>query len=129
MGVESFNHFNIRAPRHLLEAVRAFYESALGLEVGARPAISTQGYWLYLGEQPVLHLMEWTDLPDHPPTERGYLDHVAFSCSDLPGFIAKLDELGVECSRRDFEFQGSPVTQLNLTDPVGNGVELNFSSH
>jgi len=77
----------------------------------------------------VLHLMEWTDLPDHPPTERGYLDHVAFSCSDLPGFIAKLNELGVECSRRDFEFQGSPVTQLNLTDPVGNGVELNFSSH
>ena len=104
MGVLAFNHFNIRAPRALLEEVKHFYLSVIGLEEGFRPAVPVHGYWLYLEELPVLHLMEWSGIDEPPPCERGYLDHVAFSCADLSGFIKKLDQLGCltsgETSRR-----------------------------
>ena len=62
-----------------------------------------------------------------PKYEKGYLDHVAFSCDDLENFIIKLNNLGVAYTRRDFNLSGDVFTQLEVTDPVGNGVELNFS--
>lgn len=127
MGVLAFNHFNIRAPRALLEEVKHFYLSVIGLEEGFRPAVPVHGYWLYLEELPVLHLMEWSGIDEPPPCERGYLDHVAFSCADLSGFIKKLDHLGVPYKRRDFASAETRFTQLEVTDPVGNGVELNFA--
>jgi catechol-2,3-dioxygenase len=127
MGVLAFNHFNIRAPRALLEEVKHFYLSVIGLEEGFRPDVPVHGYWLYLEELPVLHLMEWSGIDEPPPCERGYLDHVAFSCADLSGFIKKLDQLGVPYKRRDFASAETRFTQLEVTDPAGNGVELNFA--
>tara|TARA_Y100001968_G_C18900726_1_gene500552 strand:+ start:136 stop:534 length:399 start_codon:yes stop_codon:yes gene_type:complete len=127
VSVQSFNHFNIRAPRPLLEEVRQFYIEVIGLEEGFRPEIPVHGYWLYLEDLPVLHLMEWAEGRRAPNSEKGYLDHVAFSCDDLTGFLEKLDRMDIEFIRRDFELLSSPFTQLHLTDPVGNGVELNFN--
>lgn len=127
MGVLAFNHFNIRAPGGLLEEVRSFYLNVIGLEEGFRPDVPVHGYWLYLNKLPVLHLMEWADIESVPPCERGYLDHVAFSCDDITGFIEKLNELGVTYLRRDFESAETKFTQLEVTDPVGTGVELNFA--
>jgi len=90
MAVLAFNHFNIRAPKPLLEEVRTFYVDVVGLAEGFRPAVPVPGYWLYLETLPILHLMEWGDVLGTPARERGYLDHVAFACDDLEGFIAKL---------------------------------------
>ena len=45
----------------------------------------------------------------------------------LGGFIKKLDQLGVSYQRRDFASAETRFTQLEVTDPVGNGVELNFA--
>ena len=70
--------------------------------------------------------MEWGDVLGTPACERGYLDHVAFACDDLEGFIAKLKTLDVGYTPRDFDLTGGAFTQLELTDPVGTGVELNF---
>lgn len=130
MSVVAFNHFNIRAPRELLEAVRSFYADVIGLREGFRPDFDVPGYWLYLGDLPVLHLMEWSDekYGQPPPVTQGYIDHVAFSCEDLDGFINKLESHPVEFKRRDFSLpQGGGFTQLFTRDPAGNGVELNFA--
>ena len=127
MGVLAFNHFNIRAPKPVLEQVKHFYLEVIGLTEGFRPDVPIHGYWLYLGDLPVLHLMEWRDIATAPKYEKGYLDHVAFSCDGLEDFIHKLKNLGVAYTRRDFNLSGGVFTQLEVTDPVGNGVELNFT--
>ena len=127
MGVLAFNHINIRAPKPVLEEVRNFYLEVIGLTEGFRPNVPIHGYWLYLGDLPVLHLMEWSDPGTAPKYERGYLDHVAFSCDGLEDFINKLKNLDVVYTRRDFDLSGGIFTQLEVTDPVGNGVELNFT--
>ena len=127
MSVLAFNHFNIRAPKPVLEQVKYFYLEVIGLTEGFRPDVPIHGYWLYLEDLPVLHLMEWRDITKAPKYEKGYLDHVAFSCDDLENFIIKLKNLEVAYTRRDFNLSGDVFTQLEVTDPVGNGVELNFS--
>jgi len=128
LSVIAFDHFNIRAPRLLLDAVRDFYVDTLGLTVGVRPAIRSYGYWLYLSGQPVVHLMEWTDAPNVEGLSPGYLDHVAFSCDDLEGMTKKLSALGVEFNRRELNHEGAVITQLKMRDPTGNVVELNFTA-
>ena len=127
LSVVAFDHFNIRAPRALLDAVRDFYLQAVGLQIGERPAAASYGFWLYLSGRPVLHLMEWPDPPIVDALPRGYLDHVAFACDDLEGMIQNLDALGVKYSRRTLDHQGRAITQLKMADPTGNVVELNFS--
>ena len=127
MGVLAFNHFNIRAPKPLLGEVKTFYLDVIGLTEGYRPDVPIYGYWLYLADLPVLHLMEWSDVSGTLTRERGYLDHVAFSCDGLEAVISKLNSLDVVYTRRDCDLDGGAFTQLEVTDPVGNGVELNFS--
>jgi hypothetical protein len=56
--VHGFSHYNLRAPHALLETLRAFYSEVVGLTPGARPAFTSFGYWLYAGDEAVLHLSE-----------------------------------------------------------------------
>jgi catechol 2,3-dioxygenase-like lactoylglutathione lyase family enzyme len=123
----AFNHFNIRAPSALLRAVRDFYVDVIGLEAGPRPDVPVAGYWLYLSDLPVLHLMEWPDGPQVPDLEEGYLDHIAFSCRDETTFIDRFEQLAVPFQRREFTLpSGEQFLQLMVSDPTGLGVELNF---
>ena len=127
MGVLVFNHFNIRAPKPVLEDVKNFYLEVVGLTEGFRPDVLIHGYLLYFEDLPVLHLMEWNVMAETPKYEEGYLDHVAFSCDGLEKLINRLKNLDVMYTRRDFNIGGEVFTQLEVTDPVGYGVELNFS--
>ena len=127
VGVLVFNHFNIRAPRPVLEDVKNFYLEVIGLTEGFRPDKLIHGYLLYLEDSPVLYLMEWNVMAETPKYGNGHLDHVAFSCDGLEEFINRLKNLDVVYTRRDFNIGGGVFTQLEVTDPVGNGVELNFS--
>ena len=127
MSLIAFNHFNIRAPASLLTTVRDFYVDVIGLVEGPRPDAPVAGYWLYLAEVPVLHLMEWSDGPQSPDLERGYLDHIAFSCHDEMTFIDRFEQLSVPFRRREFALpSGESFLQLMVSDPTGLGVELNF---
>ena len=75
----------------------------------------------------MLHLMEWPDGPQSPDLERGYLDHIAFSCHDEMAFIDRFEQLSVPFRRREFALpSGEPFLQLMVSDPTGLGVELNF---
>ena len=58
MPAIGFSHYNLRAPRALLDELREFYCDVVGLELGARPPFRSFGYWLYAGGHPVLHLSE-----------------------------------------------------------------------
>ena len=128
MPVLKFDHFNIRAPRELLDEVKTFYEEVVGLKVGPRPNFPFFGYWLYVENQPILHLMDWGEAPQNDEPSARFLDHVAFACEDLDGFIQKLEGLKVNFSSRSFDLPtGGKLTQLNITDPCGTGVELNFT--
>src|SRR3954470_9328416 len=56
MPVLGLNHYNLRAPRELMETLRAFYVEVVGLEPGPRPPFDSPGHWLYAGGRPILHL-------------------------------------------------------------------------
>jgi catechol 2,3-dioxygenase-like lactoylglutathione lyase family enzyme len=122
MPVLNFNHFNLRAEQPLLDELRDFYVDVLGMKVGWRPPFKSSGYWLYLGDQAVLHLSE----APSDGTGIGTFDHVAFTCTKLPEFEERLRQLGIEYRRATVP--GTTQVQLFATDPSGNGVEFNFAS-
>ena len=49
------DHFTIVTDQ--LEATRAFYVDLLGMREGPRPAFPVPGLWLYVHDQPVLHVV------------------------------------------------------------------------
>jgi catechol-2,3-dioxygenase len=118
------NHYNLRAPRALLESLRVFYCEIVGLRVGVRPPLKSSGYWLYAGERDVLHLSEATDGEDRKVGVATTFDHVAFTCARRIDFQEALDRRGIP-----YEVARVPQTgqfQFFLADPAGNGVELIF---
>jgi catechol-2,3-dioxygenase len=126
MATLGLNHFNLRAHRELLEKLRDFYCDVVGLVVGPRPPLKISGYWLYAGEQPVLHLSEAATADIGQTDTVTTFDHVAFDCTDLAEFEARLARLGIR-----YHMNRVPQTtrvQLFVRDPAGNGVELNFAS-
>jgi glyoxylase I family protein len=116
------DHINIKAPAPLLERLRDFYCAVLGLAEGERPDFGSAGYWLYAGDQPLVHLSVSDEAPD--PGVRNSLDHVAFRGKDLAAFTARLRHQGVEF--RSSFVPELEMAQLFLRDPAGNGLELNF---
>ena len=87
MAIVGFQHINTRSTD--VERTRAFYERILGLRVGDRPPLASTGYWLYAGDEPIVHLIQ---RPAGEPGDAGggNFDHVAFSCSDLDRIRAAL---------------------------------------
>lgn len=124
MTVKAIHHINIRAPRILVAELKQFYEVVLGLTAGWRPPFISSGHWLYLGDTPVIHLVE--DEAVQASEARGpIVDHVAFSCSGLRKFEALLATRRIPF-RRTVVPQTSLV-QLQFSDLAGNGVELQFT--
>lgn len=126
MSALGFNHFNLRAPSALLDELRTFYIEIVGLAEGPRPPLGTLGYWLYAGNQCVLHLSRTR--PDeirhtHLPTT---FDHVAFTCTDLAGTKARLERHNILF--RTGQVPSLGISQIFLQDPAGNGIELSFAS-
>jgi catechol-2,3-dioxygenase len=122
MPLSWLDHINLRAPRPLLERLRAFYCEIVGLQVGERPPFESFGYWLYAGGQAVVHLSE--SRGEAPTQLRGVYDHSAFRCTDRAAYEALLKARGLE-----YQVVRVPLTrqvQIFCRDPAGNGVELNF---
>jgi extradiol dioxygenase family protein len=125
MSVLGFSHYNLRAPRELLDALRAFYVEVVGLKPGARPAFVSFGYWLYVGEQAVLHLSEAARDETRLVEASTVFDHAAFNCTGRREFEKRLRQRGIR-----YEVARVPQTgqmQLFFKDPAGNGVELTFT--
>lgn len=115
-------HINISAPMDLLTQVRDFYIELLGLTQGFRPQSTIRGFWLYSGEQALIHLAESNE---HFASERqGYLDHIAFQTTGLKDLVAMLNMHKIPFTH-DY-FPEIHMTQLFFKDPAGTGVEINF---
>jgi catechol 2,3-dioxygenase-like lactoylglutathione lyase family enzyme len=126
MQTQAFSHYNLRAPRPLLDALRDFYTDVVGLRVGPRPPFASFGYWLYAGDRDVLHLSEAAAGEIRSIEATTTFDHAAFSCTGRLAFEQKLTQLGIQ-----YEIAQVPHTgqvQIFFRDPASNGVELNFAS-
>ena len=125
MGVLAFNHFNIRAPKPLLEEVRTFYVDVVGLAEGFRPAVPVPGYWLYLEALPILHLMEWGDVLGTPARERVTstmsLSRVTIWKASLPSLKPRRGLYA-----KGFRFDRWSVYSVRTDRSRRYGVELNF---
>jgi len=124
MSVIGFDHYNLCAPRELLERLRLFYTEVVGLTDGYRPPFKTFGYWLYAGEHAVLHLSESAQNSMPPLSGEPSFNHAAFSCSGLQDFEKKLAQDGIDYTTA--RIPDVEIVQIFLSDPAGNGVELNF---
>jgi catechol 2,3-dioxygenase-like lactoylglutathione lyase family enzyme len=125
MTTLGLNHYNLRANRELLDALRDFYCTVVGLTQGERPPFSSFGYWLYAGDRDVLHLTEVRPGESRIIHASTTFDHVAFTCANRAEVEARLRALGVRFSIDRVPSRPGQV-QLFFDDPAGNGIELNF---
>lgn len=126
MRVTGINHYNLRANRATLDALKDFYVSIVGLRLGYRPPFKSFGYWLYVGTKDVLHLTEAGPNEQRRSHVTNTFDHVAFSGVDAESFERHLRTSNIQYTRDDVPLTGQ--RQLFFTDPAGNGVEINFST-
>jgi catechol 2,3-dioxygenase-like lactoylglutathione lyase family enzyme len=126
MSVIGINHFNITAPAELLLKVRDFYVEVLGLRVGERPGFRRKGFWLYAGEEPIIHLTvdDREESSADVESAHGFLDHIAFTCRGLPGLIERLKRLDIPYRMAEVASLGQ--VQVFVRDPASVRVELNF---
>jgi catechol-2,3-dioxygenase len=127
MPVTGFDHYNLRAPRPVLEELKSFYCDVVGLTVGDRPPFRRFGYWLYAGERPVLHLSEADDAEARSRTAVTTFAHAAFNCTGRAHFERRLTALGI--AYRTAHVPLLNLAQLFFHDPAGNGVELQFDAN
>ncbi len=101
---------------------QAFYEM-IGLRVGPRPPdLGGTGLWLYMGDKPILHVIQKKELPDDTA---GLLDHMAFRATGMHAVIAMLKEKNVPWRMRRLN-DPFGVWQMFFKDPFGANVELDF---
>lgn len=88
------DHINIKAPSQVILEEKQFFCDVLGLHEGFRPPFSVHGFWLYGDNQPVVHLTESNAIPSN--LSHGYVDHIAFTSSNIENFINRLGQLKVK---------------------------------
>lgn len=117
-----FDHVNIRTTN--LDTMIAWYGDILGLHPGKRPPFRLPGAWLYLGDRAVVHLVA----VDGTPQAGGdiTLEHFAFRAKGMTDFIALLNQNDIAHSVDPVP--GIPLTQINLRDPDGNHIHVDFDT-
>jgi catechol 2,3-dioxygenase-like lactoylglutathione lyase family enzyme len=113
----ALNHINIHAED--LEAARDFLLAVLpDLRQGFRPPFGFKGYWLYLGDQPVIHMQNRGE----EMGGRGWIDHLAFAPFDFEAEKARLDAGGFRYTTSGIP--GTGIRQLFVFGPEGLKLEL-----
>lgn len=123
MKITGLNHFNITASPRLVEQVKQFYVDTIGLAIGPRADLDHEGYWLYAGEVPILHLSARRTIETASP-QAGYFNHISLSCVGLARAIAKM--VATQTPYQLMYLSDIHQTQISLKDPAGIGVELTF---
>lgn len=120
--IERLDHVNVQTAQ--LAKMIAWYEDMLRLKSGWRPPFPFDGAWIYAGEFPVVHLVEVDAAPPRP--DELALEHAAFSAKGLPEFIERLQ--AAEERFRLVRVPGAPIVQVNIWDPDGNHLHVDFDA-
>ena len=121
MPIERLDHVNVRTAQ--LEAMRRWYVDVLGFVDGPRPDFPFGGAWLYSGDHALVHLVDVDETADNANLK---LEHFAFSATDMPAFLARIGEHGIASSIA--EVPGTSITQVNIWDPDGNHIHVDFTT-
>jgi len=133
MPLEKIDHYAIRTLK--MDETKDFYE-ALGLASGPRPDFPFPGYWMYVGDTPIVHLVGID--ADNPEGLYNYLgvkdvnfldgsgsiDHLAFRASDPENLKKILSERNVEF--REHEVPDLGLLKIFAEDPNNITVEINY---
>ncbi len=119
--IERLDHLNLRTAR--LAEMTAWYGRVLGMTPGPRPPFSFAGAWLYANGKALVHLVGVDAEPGSRPDDLK-LEHGAFQASGLEAFVARLEAAGDRYER--FKVPGFPIVQVNVWDPDGNHLHVDF---
>jgi catechol 2,3-dioxygenase-like lactoylglutathione lyase family enzyme len=131
MAVARFDHVNLLTAD--IHATRDFFVAVLGLEPGFRPPFRSPGYWLYQGDQALIHI---SDASDHEQThvddigavttgaDHPAVDHLAFRCEGYAETTRRLQQLGIAYHEANVPFFDD--RQLFVDGPEGVTLELIF---
>jgi catechol 2,3-dioxygenase-like lactoylglutathione lyase family enzyme len=120
VSIKKLDHVNLRTAD--LPRMIAWYRDVLGLREGPRPDFSFNGAWLYIGDDPVIHLVDVST----PPVagQNLALEHFALAATGMAGLLEQLRSRGEPAKvRRVPDF---PIVQVNLWDPDGNHLHVDF---
>lgn len=121
MTMAWLDHVNIRTAN--LATMSRFYAEVLGMAKGPRPDFKFGGAWHYCGDRAAVHLVEVAKTPNGGPPR---LEHFAFRAF---GFAPFLDRLRRENTPYTIAVvPGSGVRQVNIFDPDGNHIEVQFGA-
>jgi catechol 2,3-dioxygenase-like lactoylglutathione lyase family enzyme len=121
--IERLDHINIRTEK--LDAMVEWYGRILDMHPGKRPGFPFPGAWLYAGGFPIVHLVGIDAAPGSDPDDLR-LEHGAFRASGMAQFLARLDEAGER--REVVKVPGFPIVQVNVWDPDGNHLHIDFDA-
>lgn len=119
MQMLRLDHVNVRTAN--VDAMAEFYETILGLKRGARPDFPFPGAWMYIGDEPIIHLV---GVAKECATVEPKLEHFAIKASGMGGLIAKLKDAGIPHTIDPVP--GFPIVQINLHDVDGNHIHIDF---
>ena len=141
MGLKFLEHLLILTDDP--EATRDWFVQNLGFRNGFHPEFGFPVYWLYIGDQDVLHIgkarhSEHQNTYLQTPTDgehdysaagamgSGRIDHLCLNCDGMSEFIDRLTRTGIPFSER--KAHNSQLYKLLMREPInGIKIELNFS--
>lgn len=120
MRLLALDHVNIHTED--VERLASWYEETLGMKVGPRPnSFDFDGAWLYIGDQPIIHLVGAADV-QRPETPA--LEHFSVTATGLRELLDRFEE-----TRTDYQLVDVPdvdVVQVNIRDCDGNHIHIDF---
>ena len=122
MPILGFAHVNVSTQN--LETSRKFYADILGLVDGYRPPFGRVGAWMYLHDQPIVHIStSRSPTPEAKKTDA--FDHLALWTKDINQYRETLNQHGIKFV--EFAVPENDQYQLFFKDPDGTEIELIFS--
>jgi catechol 2,3-dioxygenase-like lactoylglutathione lyase family enzyme len=121
MPIKGFAHINVSTKD--LETSRRFYAQVLGLEDGPRPPFGRAGAWMYLGDQPIVHISTARS-PEPNPAKTDAFDHFALWTQDINHYRQVLKEHAIK--NVEFGVPDNDQYQIFFKDPDGMEIELIF---
>lgn len=118
--LKMLDHVNVRTAN--LDAMVDWYGRVLGMKSGWRPPFAFPGAWLYAGKHPAVHLV---GVDASPGGADPRIEHFAFSAEGREAFLARLAADGI--ATRLLEVPGTDIVQVNIHDPDGNHIHIDFT--